>query len=196
MAIISLVAGLMCIPLVSIILGHLARSEIRKSNGSIVGQGIALAGLILGYLQLLIGILLLVGWLVATAFLYTKLNEAPSEMESGFSSIENAEPQDTESSVSTPSLSRHSLRLFVIAPVERLIVMNEGGPFPGTNTELREYKDLPSGWSETLVFNDSFRCYCSSLENLRFSVDDGAKKQLEGEGSGNFTWKPQTPNGN
>ena len=77
MAIISLVTGLMCIPLVSIILGHLARSEINKSKGSVTGQGIALTGLILGYLQLLISFLFLVGWLVATVFVYTKMNEAP-----------------------------------------------------------------------------------------------------------------------
>ena len=195
MAIISLVTGLMCIPLVSIILGHLARSEIRKSKGSIVGQGIALTGLILGYLQLLIGILLLVGWLVATVFLYTKLNEAPSEMESGFSSIENAEPQDTESSVITPSLSRHSLRIAVIAPVERLIVMHGDGPFPGTNHRILEFKDLASGWETTLTCTDSLKCYCSSIENLRIFVDDGPEKQIGGEGSGNFTWKPQAPNG-
>ncbi len=95
MAVISLVSGLLCIPLVSIILGHLARSEINKSNGSVAGQGIALTGLILGYLQLLISVLFLVG-LGASFFLFTKLNEAPSEMESGFSSIEHAEPLDME----------------------------------------------------------------------------------------------------
>lgn len=52
MAIISLVTALLCIPLVSIILGHLARGEVRKSNGTIAGAGIALAGLIIGYLQI------------------------------------------------------------------------------------------------------------------------------------------------
>ena len=77
MAIISLVTGLICI-FVSIILGHLARSEIRKSKGSIVGQGIALSGLILGNtFSILIGILLLVGWLdAATVFLYTKMTKS------------------------------------------------------------------------------------------------------------------------
>jgi flagellar basal body-associated protein FliL len=91
MAIISLVTGLMCIPLVSIILGHLARSEINKSNGSIVGAGIALAGLILGYLQLLF----LVGWLVSTAFLFTLLNRLAPHAKSDFASIES-QPLDME----------------------------------------------------------------------------------------------------
>jgi len=52
MAIISLVTALLCIPLVSIIFGHLARGEVRKSNGTIAGAGIALSGLIIGYLQI------------------------------------------------------------------------------------------------------------------------------------------------
>ena len=50
MAIVSLITGLLCIPIVPIVFGHLARGEIRKSNGSLQGAGIALAGLILGYL--------------------------------------------------------------------------------------------------------------------------------------------------
>ena len=52
MSVISLVSSLLCIPLVSIILGHPARGEVRKSNGTITGAGIALAGLIIGYLQI------------------------------------------------------------------------------------------------------------------------------------------------
>ena len=87
--------------------------------------------------------------------------------------------------------NEHSLRFAVIAPIKHLIVRNEGGPFPETNQRTREFKDLPAGWEGTLTFKDSFKCYCSSLENLRFFVDDGAEKQIEGEGSGNFTWKPE-----
>ena len=35
MAVVSLVTALLCIPLISVILGHLARGEVRKSNGTI-----------------------------------------------------------------------------------------------------------------------------------------------------------------
>ena len=52
MAVISLVSALLCIPFVSVILGHLARGEVRKSNGTVSGGGLALAGLIIGYLQI------------------------------------------------------------------------------------------------------------------------------------------------
>lgn len=58
LAIVSLVAGILQLfcccfgGLVAVICGHLARSEIRKSEGQILGDGMALAGLILGYLGL------------------------------------------------------------------------------------------------------------------------------------------------
>ncbi|MGB0132792.1 DUF4190 domain-containing protein [Dokdonella sp.] len=54
--------------LVAVICGHLARSEIRRMPaGTVEGDGLAIAGLILGYVQLgmiLLGILLFVGFLV------------------------------------------------------------------------------------------------------------------------------------
>jgi len=45
--------------LVAVICGHIARAEIRRMPpGTIEGDGMAIAGLILGYLQLVIGLLL------------------------------------------------------------------------------------------------------------------------------------------
>lgn len=38
--------------IIAVVLGHISRSEIRKSAGRLKGQGVALAGLILGYLGL------------------------------------------------------------------------------------------------------------------------------------------------
>ncbi len=53
-AIASLICGLFIfffpISIVAVILGHLSLSEIRKSAGRIQGQGMAIAGLVLGYL--------------------------------------------------------------------------------------------------------------------------------------------------
>lgn len=59
LAIASLVCGILAwvglLPLVgaiaAIIMGHVARSQISRSGGQINGKGLALAGLILGYLQ-------------------------------------------------------------------------------------------------------------------------------------------------
>lgn len=64
LAIISLVSGLLgwtILPVLgaiaAVVCGHLAKKEIRESNGMLSGDGMALAGLILGYVQ--IGILVL-----------------------------------------------------------------------------------------------------------------------------------------
>jgi hypothetical protein len=70
MAIASLVCSLVAIPLfgipaiLGIIFGFVARSQIRKSNGSQTGDGMALAGIIIGFVFVALG-LLLVGILVA-----------------------------------------------------------------------------------------------------------------------------------
>ncbi|MBM3151779.1 MAG: DUF4190 domain-containing protein [Chloroflexi bacterium] len=63
MAIISLVGGILgwtFLPflgsLVAIITGHMAKSEINKSNGMLTGGGMATAGLILGYAAVVIGL--------------------------------------------------------------------------------------------------------------------------------------------
>jgi flagellar basal body-associated protein FliL len=49
-----LVCGILIFFPLAIIFGHVARSEIKRSNGSITGSGMALAGLILGYLPLVV----------------------------------------------------------------------------------------------------------------------------------------------
>jgi len=56
-AIASLVSGLVFFfwpisPIVAVILGHLALSEIKRSAGRLAGQGMAIGGLVLGYLQI------------------------------------------------------------------------------------------------------------------------------------------------
>lgn len=74
LAIVSLVSGILswvCLPfvgaLVAVICGHLARGEIRNAApGSIEGDGMAVAGLVLGWLQL---ILVVAGFFVVFAFL-------------------------------------------------------------------------------------------------------------------------------
>ncbi len=59
LAIVSLVSGILTwilLPflaaIVAVITGHMAKSEIRKSNGRLTGDGLATAGLVLGYVQL------------------------------------------------------------------------------------------------------------------------------------------------
>lgn len=64
LAIVSLVAGILgwigllgIGPIVAIVTGHMAKSEIRRSGGTLGGDGLATAGLVLGYLNLALTIL-------------------------------------------------------------------------------------------------------------------------------------------
>jgi len=66
LAIISLIGGITgftVLPflgaIVAIITGHMAQSEIKKSNGMVTGKGMATAGLIMGYIVLVGGICVL-----------------------------------------------------------------------------------------------------------------------------------------
>lgn len=67
LAIVSLVAGILgwtLLPVlgsvVAVVCGHLARAEIRRSPQTLEGDGLALAGLILGYLALALMVLAMV----------------------------------------------------------------------------------------------------------------------------------------
>jgi hypothetical protein len=64
LAIVSLIAGILgwtLLPFLgsigAIITGHMARGEIRRSNGSLDGDGMAIFGLVLGWLSVIISIL-------------------------------------------------------------------------------------------------------------------------------------------
>ena len=68
LAVVSLVFGIAawCVfpfigAIIAVVCGHLARSEIRRAPpGSLEGDGMAVAGLVLGYVQLLISALFIV----------------------------------------------------------------------------------------------------------------------------------------
>ena len=73
-AILSLVFGVLAwlaLPLigavVAIVCGHMARSEIRQAPSAVEGDGLAVAGLVLGYLQLLLGLVALMVVIAAIA---------------------------------------------------------------------------------------------------------------------------------
>ena len=67
LAIVSLVFGVLgwtLLPLigmiVAIITGHIALGQVRRSDGAETGEGLAIAGLVLGYLALAVGFIALV----------------------------------------------------------------------------------------------------------------------------------------
>lgn len=64
MAVLSLVTALVGVPILSIVFGHIARSQIRAANGAESGDGLALAGLIIGYLGFAVVAVILMGFIV------------------------------------------------------------------------------------------------------------------------------------
>ena len=65
MAIASLVTGLVAVPIVPIVLGHIARRRIADSGGMKEGDGLAIAGLVLGYAYLTFAVIVIVGLVIA-----------------------------------------------------------------------------------------------------------------------------------
>src|SRR5882762_2229972 len=57
LAILSFFCGWLFTAIPAVICGHIARSKIRKSGGALRGKGIATAGLILGYIALVLGVM-------------------------------------------------------------------------------------------------------------------------------------------
>src|SRR6266478_7040965 len=57
LAVLSFTCGWLFTAIPAVICGHVARSKIRKSGGALRGQGIATAGLILGYIALTLGVM-------------------------------------------------------------------------------------------------------------------------------------------
>jgi hypothetical protein len=53
--------------LLGVIFGHIALSEIKKSNDYLQGRGMAIAGLIIGYAQIALGVLLVVFVVIAAS---------------------------------------------------------------------------------------------------------------------------------
>jgi type IV pilus assembly protein PilA len=95
-AILSLICGLLFfIPflfIAAIVLGHLALSEIRKSAGRLKGDGIAIAGLVLGYIWIVgIPILLIVAAVAIPNLLRAKMAANESSAVAAVRTLEAAE---------------------------------------------------------------------------------------------------------
>ncbi len=72
MAVVSLVAGILGLSLfpfigsiVAVITGNMAKNEIRDSRGALGGEGLAKAGVILGWIGIILGVLGICGVIIA-----------------------------------------------------------------------------------------------------------------------------------
>ena len=91
LAIVSLIAGIVSwilLPFISaivaVITGHMAKSEIKKSMGMVTGNGMATAGLVLGYINLALALcalcvaILLLAGLITVPFTIPFITPAPN----------------------------------------------------------------------------------------------------------------------
>ena len=82
-AIVSLISGFLSLflpfALVAIIFGHLSLSEIRKTRGRLTGRGIAIAGLVLGYL----GVVATVGLITFAIISALRFEKAQAKIKTG-----------------------------------------------------------------------------------------------------------------
>jgi type IV pilus assembly protein PilA len=101
-AIVSLVCGLLFFflpsAIVAIIFGHLSLSEIRKSAGRLKGEGVAIAGLVLGYLGIVaIPFLLIIAAIAIPNLLRARMAANESSAVASVRTIVNAETMYSES---------------------------------------------------------------------------------------------------
>ena len=79
-----------------------------------------------------------------------------------------------------------SLHLAALGPIERLILSDDGAK---PQKKYHDRKSLKAGWEESFSINGSFRCYVSSLENIRYIINDGQVMMIPNtNGSGYFAW--------
>ena len=94
-AIASLVCGLLSLifpaAIAAIVLGHISRSEIRKSGGRLQGEGMALVGLILGYLGISLIPILIVAAIVIPNLLRARIAANESSAVGAIRTLNSAE---------------------------------------------------------------------------------------------------------
>lgn len=76
------------------------------------------------------------------------------------------------------------LQILAIGPIERLIVSDDGA-FP---SKYHEFTKIKSNELIELFLTQKFRIYASSVENVRFRVNNGPEKLVSGTGAGKFSF--------
>ena len=79
MAVAALVTGVLFIPVVPIVLGHISKKEIDQSQGRQTGRGMAIAGIILGWIEVALFIFMIIAVLVFGAFFPTTVTSLVSK---------------------------------------------------------------------------------------------------------------------
>ena len=169
---------------ISVVDNH--RSSSQSRSNVIISKPILFVGGI-SFIVIVFAILLI--WAFSTPNEQTKMSNS-ADLENATSVREtNFNPNKTSlapegDKLDTTLKDESLLRLAAVGPIERLIISDEGK----SPKIFHEFKNIELGWEKSIPFSKSFRCYSSSLQHIRFAVDDGIEKQVNGEGAGNFSW--------
>ena len=90
---------------------------------------------------------------------------------------------------SSGELPKITLHLAAYGPIERLILKDDGAV--STQNKYYERRDLKEGWEESFILRKSFQCYVSSLENIRYIINEGQELIPPKSGPGKIVWPAQ-----
>ncbi len=128
------------------------------------------------------GALVLVGIIVALVYVLNKPDAPNSPPNNSVITERGTTAADSDGSASVKKIQ---LRLAAYGPIERLILSDDGAT---PQKIYYERSSLKAGWEESFSINGSFRCYASSLENIRYIINDGQELVPQKSGSGYFVW--------
>ena len=157
--------------------GSSINSSTRKNNASLAKPILLVVGS-------LISVIIVIGILFS---ILSDQTESSSEETIERSTIKEVSPSIDENLSPKGKLvpvDIFTLKLAAIGPIGLLIIDDQGEGTP------KDFKNLDIGWENEIKISKSFRCHCSDLENLRFSIDNGTEKQIASKGAGNFSWSP------
>ncbi|MBC8347440.1 MAG: helix-turn-helix domain-containing protein [Verrucomicrobia bacterium] len=129
------------------------------------------------------GALILVGIIVALVYVLSK-PDAPSSPPNNSAITERG--TTAADSDGGASVKKITLRLAAYGPIERLILSDDGAK--PSQKKYYDRQSLKAGWEESFSINGSFRCYSSSLENIRYIINDGQELVPKKSGKGSFVW--------
>ena len=165
---------------------HSVAADPRRSSPlSTPGRTTSHQGVLKPVIVITSGALVLVGIIVALVYILNKQDAPNSPPNDAVITERGAKAADLESN---ESVKKIQLRLAAYGPLD-LVILSDDGAKP--KKIYYERRSLMTGWEETFSIHGSFRCYASSLENIRYIINQGKELVPQKSGSGYFVFPPE-----
>ena len=181
----SLICGLLpfflLTPIIAIVLGHLALSEIKRSAGRLKGKGMAIAGLVLGYGSIaMLPLVLIIAAIAIPNLLRAKIAANESSAAASVRSIVTAEMSYS----STHTDKGYTCSLSDLKDDALIDQQLSGGAKYGFVFELLECKPAQDGGPNTQFRVIAYPVTKGSTGNRAFCSDESAVVRYDTSGSG------------